>query len=433
MDRELVDYHYAVFQGEERIRWYDPQPHPELPELACTFPHHRSGFSQPEGSGEYFYGRSAATGASRSFACPFRLAAISQSKVAFDLPKGTHSMKAVRLVEIGRPLAMQEIPVPAVGARDVLVRIRAAGICHSDVHYRAGASSTGPLPQTLGHEIAGVVEAVGEGVTRFQPGDRVCLHYLVTCGQCHYCSRGNEQFCVQGQMLGKDRDGGYAEYIAAPERGVIPLPAEIPFEHGAIMMCSSATSFHALRKTRLRPGETVAVLGTGGLGMSAIQLAKGMGALDVFAVDINPAKLELAERYGAIPVNAAAGDPVAEIKRLTGGKGVDVALELIGLPVTMRQAVLALGVMGRAGLAGITTRPFEVYSYRELLGKEAEIIGCSDHLMQELPLLIEFARRGILDLSHVVTRTVPLAADPINAVMDALEQFGGDVRAVIVP
>ena len=342
-------------------------------------------------------------------------------------------MKAVRLVQVGRPLEMQEIPIPAVGERDILIRIRAAGICHSDVHYRAGRSSVGALPQTLGHEIAGVVERTGSQATRFQPGNRVCVHYQLSCGQCTYCSRGHEQFCHKGAMIGKHRDGGYAEYIAVPERNVMLLPAEISFEHGAAMMCSSSTSFHALHKARLQPGETVAVFGAGGLGMSAIQLARGMGALDVYAVDINPEKLKLAESYGAIAVNAAAGDPVAELKRLTGGKGVDVALELIGLPLTMRQSVLALGPFGRAVLAGVTEKPFEINGYYDLIGKEAEVIGCSDHLMQEFPLLLEYGRRGVLDLSQVVTRTIPLEAGAINAAMAALEQFGGAVRTVITP
>jgi D-arabinose 1-dehydrogenase-like Zn-dependent alcohol dehydrogenase len=342
-------------------------------------------------------------------------------------------VKAVRLVQTGRPLEMQEIPAPTVGERDVLINIRAAGICHSDVHYRAGRSPVGTLPQTLGHEIAGVVETSGSQATRFNPGDRVCVHYQASCGQCTYCSRGNEQFCHKGYMIGKHTDGGYAEYIAVPERNVMLLPAEISFEHGAAMMCSSSTSFHALRKARLQPGETVAVFGAGGLGMSAIQLARGMGALEVYAVDINPEKLDLAQSYGAIPINAAAGDPVTELRRLTGGKGVDVALELIGLPLTMRQSVLALGVFGRAVLAGVTDRPFEIHGYYDLIGKEAEVIGCSDHLMQEFPLLLEYGRRGVLDLSQVVTRTIPLDAGAVNAAMDALEQFGGAARTVITP
>jgi propanol-preferring alcohol dehydrogenase len=342
-------------------------------------------------------------------------------------------MQAVRLVEIGQPLELQEIPRPEVGPGDVLVQVKAAGICHSDVHYRKGTSPVGALPLTPGHEIAGVVAEVGADVTRFAPDDRVCLHYLVTCGECIYCEQGHEQFCVEGRMLGKHVDGGYAEYVAVPARGVIPLPDDVPFAHGAVLMCSSATVFHALRKTRLQPGERVAVFGVGGLGMSAIQLARAFGALDIYAVDIHAEKLALAERYGAVAVDAAEGDPVAEILRLTEGRGVDVALELIGLPRTIRQAVQVLAPFGRAGLVGITDQPVSVDTYAEVIGKEAEIVGCSDHLLQEFPLLLEYAERGILNLSEVVTREVPLDAKVINATLDALERFEGDVRMVITP
>lgn len=346
---------------------------------------------------------------------------------------GERTVKAIRMVEVGQPLQMQDIPVPALGERDVLVRVRAAGICHSDAHYRAGKSPVRPLPMTLGHEIAGVVEQVGARVTIVRVGDRVCLHYLLSCGDCYYCSAGSEQFCARGSMLGHYADGGYAEYIAVPERNAVRLPDEIPFEHGAILMCSSSTSLHALRKSRLRAGETAAIFGAGGLGMSAIQLARAFGALEVYAVDINPDKLALAAQYGAIPVDARLSDPVAEIQRLTRGRGVDVAIELIGLAQTMRQAVQSLAVLGRAVVAGICDQPLEIDTYRELLGKEAEVIGTNDHLLQELPLLVELARRGTLDLSRVVTRTVPLDAGAINRALDDLERFGGDVRTVIVP
>jgi 2-desacetyl-2-hydroxyethyl bacteriochlorophyllide A dehydrogenase len=278
-----------------------------------------------------------------------------------------------------------------------------------------------------------VVERAGAEVSSFKAGDRVCLHYLASCGECVYCQRGNEQFCVSGAMMGKYRDGGYAEFIVMPARSVFRLPAEIPFEQGAIMMCSSATSLHALNKARLRAGETVAVFGVGGLGLSAIQLAKVLGARDVFAVDIRPGKLALAARFGAVPVNAAEREPVAEIGRLTSGRGVDVALELIGLPLTMRQAVQSLAIQGRAALAGITDKTFEVAPYFEVLNKEAEIIGVSDHLAQELPQLIEWARRGALDLSNVITRTLPLDAQAVNDALDGLEKFGEEGRMVITP
>jgi 2-desacetyl-2-hydroxyethyl bacteriochlorophyllide A dehydrogenase len=341
-------------------------------------------------------------------------------------------VKAVRLIEPGQPLEMQDVPIPAVGPRDVLVRIKAAGICHSDVHYRAGVSPVN-YPLTLGHEVAGVVEQAGPEVSNVHIGDRVCLHYMVTCGDCVYCSMGSEQFCTSGQMLGYHRDGGYAEYIVLPARSAFPLPDEIPFEQGAIMMCSSATSFHALRKGRVKAGEAVAVFGVGGLGMSALQLARAFGALDVYAVDISPRKLDMAEELGAIPINAAETDPVAEIKRLTGGRGVDVALELIGLPLTMQQAVGSLAKFGRAVMVGVTQKTIEVAPYRDLVLREGEIIGSSDHLAQELPALIELARRGRLNLSGVVTDTLPLDAGAINAAMDRLEHFSDDVRVVITP
>src|SRR5215212_1339274 len=246
-------------------------------------------------------------------------------------------MKAIRMVEPGKPLELQEIPIPAAGEEDVLVRVRAAGICHSDAHYRAGRSGMGRLPITLGHEVAGEVEWVGAKVTSVKAGDRVCLHYNISCGECSYCKSGNEQFCTTVKMIGHHIDGGYAEYIAVPARNAIPLPEEIPFEDGATLMCASATALHALHRGRLKAGETVAVFGVGGLGLSAIQLAKALGAVEVYAVDIKQDKLELASEYGAIPVDAGRCDAVEEIRRLTKGKGVDVALEMIGLQRTMKQ------------------------------------------------------------------------------------------------
>ena len=136
-------------------------------------------------------------------------------------------MKAVQLSRLGKSLEEREVALPKIGPSDVLVRIVACGICHSDAHYRAGISSIDPLPVTLGHEVVGRVEAVGDKVTHVSPGDRVCVHYLVSCGHCDFCLRGDEQFCAKVYMIGKDRDGGYAEFIAVPDRNVFPLSDEI--------------------------------------------------------------------------------------------------------------------------------------------------------------------------------------------------------------
>ena len=340
-------------------------------------------------------------------------------------------MKAVRLVAPGRPLELHDVPIPVPGPDEVLVRIHAAGICHSDVHYRAGVSSAGPLPLTLGHEVAGVIERIGEKVRPLRPGDRVCAHYLATCGTCAWCAGGHEQFCADGQMLGKHRPGGFAEYTVMPARSLFVLPPEISYAHGAVLMCSSATALHALRKARLQPGETVAVFGLGGLGASAVQLAKALGAATVYAVDLNAEKLALAEKFGGVPVNARATDPVVEILRLTGGRGVNVALELIGLPLTMQQAVRVLGKLGRAALAGLTQQPFSVNPYLELINQEAEIIGVSDHLAREIPELLRLTAAGRLDLGPIVSRVVSLDARAINGVLDELKNFGGATRTVV--
>ena len=342
-------------------------------------------------------------------------------------------MKAIRFVGVNQPLQMQEIPIPEIGARDVLVKVKAAGVCHSDAHYRAGISPVRPVPLTLGHEVAGVVERAGADVTHLKPGDRVCLHYNLSCGDCYHCTTGNDQFCEKVLMIGHYTNGGYAEFIAVPARNAIPLPDEIPFEQGATLMCASATAFHALRKSRLKGGETVAIFGAGGLGQSAIQLAKAFGAVEVFAVDLNEEKLSLATQYDAIPINAKETDPVVEIKRLTNGKGVDVAIEMIGLSKTMKQALQVAGVLGRVVIVGLSNQPLEIQTYTELLGNEVELIGSNDHHLQELPLLLDLARRKVLDTSQIVTRLIPLDADAINNTLDALERFGSGIRTVVVP
>ncbi len=340
-------------------------------------------------------------------------------------------MKAIQLTGIGKPLRLRELPVPRPGPDDVLVRIKAAGICHSDAHYRAGISATAPLPLTLGHEMAGLAETVGENVKHINAGDRLCVHYLAFCGACHFCSIGREQFCATAQMMGKHRDGGYAEWALVPARSVFVLPGEISFEAAAIMMCSSATSLHALNKARLQPGETVAIFGFGGLGFSALQLARARGAGEVYAVDINPAKLKLAAEFGAIPIDARQGDPARQIQQRTKGRGADVSLELIGLPETMDAAVRCLAVFGRAALVGLTQKTFAVAPYQNVINKEAEIIGVSDHLASELPLLLEMAREGKLQFPPQAIRTIPLEAAAINETLDALERGTEQIRTVI--
>ena len=342
-------------------------------------------------------------------------------------------MRAVQLTHIGKPLEESDIPTPEIGSSDVLIRVAAAGVCHSDAHYRAGISKIDRLPLTLGHEVAGRVEEVGRDVTHVSAGDRVCVHYLVSCGSCESCVRGLEQFCRNGQMIGKHWDGGYAQFTKVPGANTFPLPDEIPFEAGAIMMCSSATALHALNKARFKAGESIAIFGFGGLGFSALQLARAFDCGDVYVVEINPAKLASAARMGAIAIDATSADPVDQIKEATAGKGVDVALELIGSAKTMRQAVHCLRPLARAALVGLTAESMSIHPYTELINKEAEIIGVSDHLASDLPRLIEFARIGKLRFPPQKLRVVDLDAARINAALDALQDSIDHVRTIIVP
>jgi 2-desacetyl-2-hydroxyethyl bacteriochlorophyllide A dehydrogenase len=302
-------------------------------------------------------------------------------------------MHAVRLTHFTAPLVDADIPEPPVVSGEVLVDIRAAGICHSDAHYRAGGGSV-TLPLTLGHEIAGVISGTGQ---------RVALHYLHD----------------DGRMLGKEVDGGYAERVAVPAGNAVPIPDNVSFEAAAVMMCSTATAYHALRLANLRPGESVAILGFGGLGASAVQLARVMGASRVFAVDRVTEKLDIAASIGAIP---------ASVEEL---RDIDVVLDFAGHPSTTLHALRALARGGRIMIVAINLRELAIDPYRDVLASERHIIGVSDHTREELVELLDLAHRGAIDISRVITRRVGLQARAINDVLDDLDHGTKHLRTVI--
>jgi propanol-preferring alcohol dehydrogenase len=312
-------------------------------------------------------------------------------------------MRAVRLLRTGSPLEDQEMPAPVPGRGEIVVRIHAAGICHSDAHYRAGKGRV-RLPLTLGHEVAGVVEKVGPGVSSTTAGERVALHYLFD----------------NGDMIGKESDGGYAEQIRVPASNAIPIPDEVPFENAAIMMCSSATALHALRLSAIAAGESVAILGFGGLGVSAVQLARLAGAKRVFAVDIMREKLDRAEFFGAIPID--------DVRTL---RNVDVVLDFAGHGPTTLNALRALAFGGRLVVVAINLRSLEIDPYSDVLAKERKIIGCSDHTRDELVKLMSLAKTGGINLKDAITRRVALDAASINEVLDDLDRGTSHLRTVI--
>ncbi len=280
-----------------------------------------------------------------------------------------------------------------------MVEIHAAGICRSDAHYRSGFATLGKLPQTLGHEIAGVVVACGVEVTSRRVGDRVALHYLLP----------------SGAMIGKEVDGGYAERIAVPEENAVPVPSNVPIETAAVMMCSTATAYHALRLADVKAGEKVAVVGLGGVGVSAMLIARMLGA-SVVGIDRVAEKRKLAETSAA---------------DINDVRGVDVVIDLVGHPEVRSAAIRSLAPGGRLMLVALNDQPFTFDPYREVLARELRIIGSADHLVSELQELMSFVSEGRLDLSSLVTRRVPLDAARINAVLDDLETGTRELRTVI--
>lgn len=338
-------------------------------------------------------------------------------------------MRALQITTVGSPLTAVTMTDPEPGPGEVLVRVEAAGICRSDVHYRSGHRRIPGVPLVPGHEVAGSIVATGSGVAAGRIGERVCLHYLITCGHCAACLRGAEQFCETGAMIGLDRQGGYAELIVVPAVNAVVVPSAVTFEAAAVMMCSTVTVLHALRRGRIRPGERVVVLGAGGLGISAVQVAKALGAGRVLAVDVNPVKLAAAERYGAIGIDGR-GDVVAAVR---AAGGADVALELVGIAALVRTAVAVLDPGGRAVAVGITNDEFGLDPFRDLVLAERSIVGSADHLAGEVVEVLAMAADGSIDVGAAITARVPLEVDAVNAAMDRLEGFGDDIRTVIVP
>jgi 2-desacetyl-2-hydroxyethyl bacteriochlorophyllide A dehydrogenase len=322
----------------------------------------------------------------------------------------TELMTSARLHQIGGKLSIDRIKIPSLQPDDVLVRARAGGICHSDINYRKGIAPVGKLPIILGHEIAGIVAKTGRRTKGLREGDRVLVHYIASCGKCVFCQANQENYCVKYQMIGKDIDGGFSEYVRVPARSIVKLPESIPLEQGAIMGCAVPTAFHALRRARAKPGDTVVVFGIGGLGIHAVQLASRLfKAGTIIAVDLADWKLKQAKRVGAkLVINPTTENVSKTIYRITDGKLADAVLDFVGVNQTIGQAIDCVGKGGRLALVGIGSKSMEISPYKSIIGKEMEIIGVDDHLKTELIQLVELVRSKKLDLSRSITHKVRL-------------------------
>jgi propanol-preferring alcohol dehydrogenase len=329
-----------------------------------------------------------------------------------------------------KPLRVERVPVPSPGAGEALVRVRAAGVCRTELHFLDGLLDLGIAPLTVGHEIVGEVAALGPGAGGVRAGDRVLVGYYATCGRCRWCRTARENLCPQpAAQLGFTADGGYAEYVKAPVRVMVPLPEGLDFVAASSLGCSLTTALHAAGPiAALQTGETAVVYGAGGVGFALVQVCKARGA-SVIAIGRSPRKLDRARALGADATINAAHEKVAErIRALTGGEGADVIFELVGVRETMDASAAALRKRGRLVFIGYSTDPFIVNPLR-LVIDEAIVTASVGNTLQEVHDAVAWAASGKFQAS--VDRTFPLAEAP--AALEALRRGEIVGRAVLIP
>lgn len=287
-------------------------------------------------------------------------------------------MKAFRLKGPNQ-LVEEEVEIPKAEKGGVLVKVKATGICHTDLNFLEGISRPehfgGKYPITLGHEISGEVEEVGENVTSLKEGDYVYINYTIFCGKCNYCLTGRDNLCSNKIMPGFSTDGGFADYIYMPSSlSVVKMGRNVPPEEAAVLGCSGITAFHSVKKAKLGPGDVMAVFGCGGVGLMAIQTGKLFGA-KIIAIDIRDKALDTAKRNGAdIVINPKTVDAVKEVFNETEGRGADAVLEFVTSDQSYETALAMLGRGGRLIVIGSGVGTFKTTSGR-IIGLETAVMG----------------------------------------------------------
>lgn len=329
-------------------------------------------------------------------------------------------------------VSVEEVPTPKPKRAQLLVRVSACGVCHTDLHYvDHGTPTFKDPPLILGHEIAGTVEKVGKRVTGFEPGDRVLLAAVQSCGRCDACRVGRENVCSASVMLGNNVDGGFSEYVVAPAKDAYVLPSSIPLVEGAIIADAVTTPYHAVViRARVQPGDWVVVVGCGGVGLNVVQMAAALGGR-VIAVDLVDAKLEWAMKLGATAsVNASQVERLdKEVRRLTGGEGAHVGFEVVGTPATQEQALSCLRTGGRLVMVGYSPETMSLNVGRVMF-RELEVVGSLGCRPVDYPRVIELVRQGRVKVEELVTHRFPL--DEIEAAFEAVRS-GEAIRAVVTP
>jgi S-(hydroxymethyl)glutathione dehydrogenase/alcohol dehydrogenase len=365
-------------------------------------------------------------------------------------------MRAAILERAPGGLHLEEIPVPEPRAGEILVKVAACGVCHTDLHVMK-AEVAFPTPAVMGHEITGTVAALGPGVAGPAAGTPVACAFIMPCGFCVACGSGRDDLCenffAMNRLKGTLYDGtsrlrrkdgsslamysmaGLAEYAVVPATDVFPVPAALPLQESSVLGCAIFTAYGAVRHAaELRGGERIAVVAAGGVGINIVQIARAFGASQIIAVDVRDDKLEAAKRLGATDVvNARDTDAVARVRELTDGRGVDTAFEVLGLPQTFTQAFEMIRDGGR--MVGVGIAPVKAAAAIEitrLVRRELRIIGSyGARTRTDMPEIIRLAAQGIFRPETIVTERFPLAeADTAYQALARGEIVG---RAIVVP
>ncbi|MBV8559306.1 MAG: Zn-dependent alcohol dehydrogenase [Acidimicrobiia bacterium] len=364
--------------------------------------------------------------------------------------------KAAILTGLEQPLEIHDVDLESPHAGEVKVRMGASGVCHSDLSVQNG-TLMGVAPIVLGHEGAGIIEEVGEGVTDFKPGDHVVISWVPQCGECYFCTRGQGELCkaadaslASGGLLdGTPRfswkgaplsqmaaSGTFSEVSVIPESGAVKIPDDVDMKVAALIGCGVLTGVGAALNTAdIKKGDTVAVVGCGGVGLNVIQGARIAGAGEIIAIDMNETKLQMAKEFGATAtINASQGDPVSQVMSMTEERGADVAFEVIGLGPTIDQTITMTRRGGQAILVGVPRMDVMVTipAFLGLVLQEKTIKGCwygSSNVRQDVPKLIDLYKKGDLKLDELISREISL--DEVNDAFEAMKT-GEVARSVIV-
>ncbi|MCW2615190.1 MAG: alcohol dehydrogenase [Frankiales bacterium] len=334
----------------------------------------------------------------------------------------------------GTSLTVQDVPVPVPGPSEVLVKVEACGICLSDVHLLDGTLPLLLPAVTPGHEAAGTIERVGAEVPVWAPGDRVVMAGGRVCGRCRTCVRGRFEECEAFEIMGFAFDGAWAQYVAVPYTGLASVPDGIPIEQAAVLADAVSTPYAALTdRAGLKPGESVGLWGIGGLGVHAVQVARLVGAAPILAFDPLESARERALALGAdVALDPTDGDVVERVRELTGGRMLDVAVDLVGSNRVLAQAASCLGRFGRCVMVGLSLDPVELGPGLFFGLQSQSLLGHLGYSKRHLDELVDLVRLGRLDVSGSVSALMPLE-EVATGVEQLTSKTGNPVRLVVQP